>query len=41
MVQFFYISDHKNFIPKYLNIFHETRGSYLQKIAPENDFVPN
>ena len=38
---FYCISDHKNFIPKYLDIFHETPGSYLQEIAPVNDFVPN
>ena len=41
IVQFKCISDHKNFIPKYLDIFHETRGSYLQEIAPVNDLVPN
>ena len=41
MDQFYCISDPKNFIPKYLDIFHETRGSYLQEIAPVNDLVPN
>ena len=26
---FYCISDHKNFIPKYLDIYHETPGSYF------------